>query len=282
MNILVTGSSGYIGNSFMNIFKNEYTFFKFSLLENSIESINFDNTDIILHCAAIVHQKVMNDDEKYTDINMRYPVKLAKEAKKHGVKHFVFISTIAVYGDDALLLKEDTRCNPITSYGKSKLEAEQKLLELKNNNFQISIIRPPIVYGKNAPGNMKILLNLIKNVFVLPFAKIDNKRSMVYIGNLCHLLNEVIRQRKSGIFLASDDETISTSKLIRLIANSLEKKIYLIRIPLFETLLHLLKPSFHKKLYGSLEIDNTLTKKELNLKNPYSVEDGIKLMIQDK
>ena len=102
---------------------------------------------------------------------------------------------------------------------------------------------------------------------------------MVYIGNLCHLVDVVIEQQQNGIFLASDDEPLSTSKLIELIAKNLDKKIYLIKIPFFETLLKILKPSFHKRLYGSLEVDNSITKEKLNLKNPYSVEDGIRLMI---
>jgi len=75
---------------------------------------------------------------------------------------------------------------------------------------------------------------------------------------------------------------LSTSRLIELIAKNLDKKIYLLKIPFFESLLKILKPSFHKRLYGSLEIDNTITKDKLNLKNPYSVEDGIKLMIKEE
>ncbi len=120
---------------------------------------------------------------------------------------------------------------------------------------------------------------MVNKVPLLPFGNIKNKRSMVYIGNLCHLVDEVITQEKSGIFLASDDEAISTSRLIELIAKNLDKKIYIVKIAFFESLLKILKPSFHKRLYGSLEVDNSITKEKLNLKNPYSVEDGIKLMI---
>ena len=102
---------------------------------------------------------------------------------------------------------------------------------------------------------------------------------MVYIGNLCHLVYEIITQEKSGIFLASDDEPLSTTRLIELISKNLDKKIYLVKIPFFESLLKIVKPSFHKRLYGSLEIDNSITKEKLNLQNPYSIEDGIRLMI---
>ncbi|MGM0520220.1 MAG: NAD-dependent epimerase/dehydratase family protein, partial [Campylobacterota bacterium] len=76
-----------------------------------------------------------------------------------------------------------------------------------------------------------------------------------------------------------DDEPLSTTRLIELIAKNLDKKVYLIKIPFFETILKLLKPSFHKRLYGSLEVDNSITKEKLNLKNRYSVEEGIRLML---
>jgi UDP-glucose 4-epimerase len=104
---------------------------------------------------------------------------------------------------------------------------------------------------------------------------------MVYVGNLCHLIDEIIIQQKSGIFLASDNEPLSTTKLIELIANGLNKKVYLLKIPFFENLLKLVKPSIYKRLYENLEVDNNETKIKLNLTNPYSVEDGIKLMLKD-
>ena len=277
--ILITGSNGYLGSSFIKQNKNKYEFEKFSLLNQKIEDINFDRIDIILHCAALVHQKVEHSYEKYHDINVEYPVKLEKLAKRNGVKQFVFISTIAVYGEEEEKLDENTICNPTTPYGKSKLEAEKELLKLNDDNFTVSIVRPPMIYGKNAPGNIDSLVKLVKKLPIIPLANIENKRSFISIHNLCYIINEVILQKKSGIFLACDDEPLSTSRLIELVAKNLDKKIYLVKIPFFESLLKILKPSFHKRLYGSLEIDNSITKEKLNLKNPYSVEDGIKLMI---
>jgi UDP-glucose 4-epimerase len=103
---------------------------------------------------------------------------------------------------------------------------------------------------------------------------------MVYVGNLCHIVDVLIEKKISGLFLASDDIAISTTKLIELIAKGLDKKVYLLKIPFFESFLKLLKPSFHKRLYGSLEVNNTHTKKVLELENLYSVEDGVGFMIQ--
>jgi UDP-glucose 4-epimerase len=277
--VLITGTSGYLGHSFINAYKNKYKFKKFSLLKENLEDINFDGINIVLHCAALVHQKVEHSYKKYYEINVEYPVKLAKFAKQRGVKQFVFISTISVYGEYEEKLDENTICNPISFYGKSKLEAEKELLKLNDDSFIVSIIRPPMIYGKNAPGNIDSLVKLVKKLPIIPLGKIENKRSFISIQNLCFIINEIITQEKQGIFLASDDEPLSTSRLIELIAKNLDKKIYLIKIPFFESLLELLKPSFHKRLYESLEIDNSITKEKLNLKNPYSVEDGIKLMI---
>ncbi|MGJ0366253.1 NAD-dependent epimerase/dehydratase family protein [Aliarcobacter cryaerophilus] len=279
---LITGSTGYLGDCFINQYKSKYIYERFSLLNKKIEDIKFDNINAILHCAALVHQKIEHPYEKYHEINVDYPVKLAKLAKENGVKQFVFISTIAVYGEDKEKLDENTICNPITPYGKSKLEAEKELLKLNDDNFVVSIIRPPMIYGKNAPGNIDSLVKLVKRIPIIPLTNIENKRSFISINNLCYIINEVILQKKSGIFLASDDEPLSTSKLIELITKNLDKKIYLIKVPFFESLLKILKPSFYKRLYGSLEVDNSITKEKLNLKNPYSVEDGIRFMIKGR
>ncbi len=279
MKILVTGSNGYLGSVFFNKYNNKYKFEKFSLLIQKLEDINFYAIELVLHCAALVHQKVEHPYEKYHEINVEYPLKLAKLAKENGVKQFVFISTIAVYGEDEEKLDENTICNPIKPYGKSKLESEKELLKLNDDNFVVSIIRPPMVYGKDAPGNIDSLIKLVKKLPIIPLGGIENKRSFISIQNLCHMIDEVIIQQKAGIFLASDDESLSTTRLIELIAKNLDKKIYLLKIPFFETLLKIVKPSFHKRLYGSLEVDDSITKEKLNLKNPYSVEDGIKLMI---
>ncbi len=93
------------------------------------------------------------------------------------------------------------------------------------------------------------------------------------------MIDAVIQKKQKGVLLASDDKSLSTTGLIELIATNLEKKIYLIQIPFFETLLKLLKPTLHKKLYESLEVDNSATKKVLGLENPYDVETGVRLMM---
>ena len=281
MKLLITGSTGFVGSYFVSKYKDKYEIKTFSFLKDDINTLDCNEIDVVFHLSALVHQMNEVDAIEYEKVNVRQTLDLAKKAKESGVKHFVFMSTVKVYGEEtSSVYTENTICNPEDEYGKSKLKAELELLKLENENFKNSILRTPIIYGYGVKANIKNLVNLVNKVPVLPFGKIDNRRSMVYVGNICHLVDEIITQQKAGIFLASDDEPLSTSMLIKLIAKNLRKRVYLIKIPFFESFLKILKPSFHKRLYGSLEIDNTITREKLNLINPYSVEKGIRLMIK--
>ena len=281
MKLLITGASGFVGSYFIDKYKDKYEIKTFSFLKDDFESLDCSDVDVVFHLSALVHKMGGASTDEYEKVNVTQTLELAKKAKASGVGHFIFMSTVKVYGEESDdKYTENSVCNPEDEYGKSKLKAEKELLKLEDENFKISIIRTPIVYGHGVKANIKSLINLVKKVPILPFGGIDNKRSMVYIGNLCHLVDVVIEQQKAGIFLASDDEPLNTSKLVELIAKNLDKKVYLIKMPFFESLLNLLKPSFHKRLYGSLEVDNSITKEKLNLKNRYSVEDGIQFMIK--
>ncbi|RXJ83089.1 NAD-dependent epimerase/dehydratase family protein [Arcobacter cloacae] len=282
MKLLITGSSGFVGNYFINKYKNKYNIKTFSFLKDETHTLDCSDIDVVFHLSALVHQMGGASCEEYEKVNVTQTLQLAKKAKESGVKQFVFMSTVKVYGEETdSVYTEKSPCTPEDEYGKSKLKAEFELQKLEDEDFKVSIIRTPIIYGYGVKANIKNLVNLVNKVSILPFGNIQNKRSMVYIGNLCYVVDEVITQQKSGIFLASDDEPLSTSRLIELIAKNLDKKIYLIKVPFFESLLKLLKPSFYKRLYGSLEVDNSITKEKLNLKNPYSVEDGIRAMIKE-
>ena len=283
MKLLITGSSGFVGSYFINKYKDKYEIKTFSFLKDNINNLDCTDIDVVFHLSALVHQMGGASKEEYEKVNVIQTLKLAKKAKKDGVKHFVFMSTVKVYGEETdSVYTEKSICNPEDEYGKSKLKAEFELNKLKDEDFKVSVIRTPIIYGYGVKANIKNLVGLVNKVCLLPFGKIKNRRSMVYIGNLCHLVYVTIEQKKSGIFLACDDKTLSTTRLIELIAKNLDKKMYLIKVPFFESLLKILKPSFHKRLYGSLEVDNIMTKEKLNLKNPYSVEDGIRFMIKGR
>ncbi len=302
MKLLVTGANGFVGSYFTEKYKDKYKIQKFSFLNDDFNTLDCSEVDVVFHLSALVHQMGGASADEYERMNVVKTLKLAKKAKESGAKQFVFMSTVKVYGEETNdVYTENSKCNPEDEYGKSKLKAEQELSKLVSEDFVVSIVRTPIVYGFGVKANIKNLVSLVKKVPFLPFSGIENRRSMVYVGNLCHLVDEVIGfqiefgmtgvdefgMTSGNIFLASDDEPLSTTRLVELIAKELNKKIYLIKIPFFESLLKLLKPSFHKRLYGSLEVDNSLTKERLfeipnrvgNDVMPYSVEEGVRLMI---
>lgn len=278
MKLLLTGANGFVGSYFTRQYKDKYDIQAFSFLQDDFEALHVKGVDVVFHLSALVHQPNANE-ELYQKINVENTLLLAQKAKEEGVRHFIFMSTVAVYDETLNVLCESSQCAPIFPYGISKLEAEKQLLALSDERFKISIVRPPMVYGFDAPGNIKSLIRLINKIPILPFGNINNKRSFVFVGNLCALVDAIIQTGKAGIFLASDDRALSTTELIELIASAMSKKVYLLAVPFFPTLLRWLKPSLHKRLFESLEVDNAHTKKVLGFTNPYSVEEGIRLML---
>ena len=277
-NLLLTGSSGFIGQYFFQNYASKYNIKTFSFLNDSFELLKLEEIDTVIHLSALVHQMGGATKEEYYKVNVNQTVALAKRAKRRGVLHFIFMSSVKVYGEETdTPYTEQSKCLPQDDYGKSKLMAEEELKLLEDDDFRVSIIRTPIVYGYGVKANIKNLIHLVDKVPILPFGDINNRRSMVYIGNLCYLIDCVVQQSKRGVFLASDDETYSTKKLILLIAEKLNKRVFLLKIPFFKKILKIAKPSFYKRLYESLEIDNQWSKRELKLDNPYSFEDGIDL-----
>ena len=326
MKLLLTGASGFIGNYFINKYSEKYNVQKFSFLNDNFNALHVEGVDFVIHLSALVHQMGGASSDEYDRINVVQTLDLARKAKESGVKQFVFMSSVKVYGEESeSAYSEDTVCEPQDEYGKSKLKAERELQKLEDDDFIVSIVRTPIVYGYGVKANIKNLVSLVSKVPVLPFGGIENRRSMVYVGNLCWLVDLVIGFRvkpgmtngepgmmngeagvtndnpgvtndepgvtnseASGVFLASDAKPLSTTRLIELIADGLGKKVYLIHVPFFESFLKLVKPSFYKRLYGSLEVDASLTLKRLvaagyseaEATPPFSVEDGIGLMLK--
>ena len=281
MKLLLTGSSGFIGNYFQNNYGDKYNIETFSFLKDNLDSLDLRQIDTVIHLSALVHQMGGAAKEEYTRVNVDNTLVLAQKAKQNGVKQFIFMSTVKVYGEETdTPYTEITKCEPQDDYGKSKLEAEKLLMKMEDDDFTVSILRTPIVYGKGVKANILNLVKLVDKVPILPFGSIKNRRSMVYIGNLCDMIDRLCECKKSGTFLAGDNIPVSTTGLIEIIAKVREKKIVLINIPLFPYLLKTVKPSFYKRLYESLEVDNRWSKKVLNFENKVSTEEGIRKMIE--
>jgi len=296
MKILFTGASGFVGTYFIEHYKKKYNIETFSFLKDDFSSLHVEGVDVVVHLSALVHQMGGASTDEYERVNVTQTLQLANKAKESGVKHFVFMSSVKVYGEESdVCYAESTLCNPQDEYGKSKLKAEKELQKLEDDDFVVSIIRTPIVYGYGVKANIKNLVNLVRKVPVLPFGGIKNRRSMIYVGNLCFFIDVIIEKRANGIFLVADEKPLSTTKLIELIADALGRRVYLVRVPFFEGLLKLVKPSFHKRLFESLEVENSKTLIRLfgegrpslpssgdaaEVLLPFSVEEGIKLMIE--
>lgn len=281
MKVLLTGSSGFIGSYFQKNYARKYAIQSFSFLKDDLNTLHVKEIDVVIHLSALVHQMSGACDEAYERVNVKQTLELALKAKESGVKQFIFMSTVKVYGEESNIpYTEISSCHPEDAYGRSKLKAERELQKLVSEDFIVSIIRTPIVYGYGVKANMKNLMKLVENIFILPFGGIVNKRSFVYIGNLCSLIDVIIKSTKNGIFLAGDDNPLSTTQLIEYIANFQGKKRLLLNSLFFGTLLKCFKPSFYKRLFENLEVDNKYTKEVLNFKNPYSVREGIQLMVQ--
>lgn len=262
--VLVTGEYGYIGTEF----------YKWTKLNSPQISINFVNVksddwkeksfsgyDAVLHLAGIAHSS-RNPKLKdlYYRVNRDLTVNLAKKSKNDGVNQFIFMSSIIVYGEGNLSgTKIDKNTIPVPSnfYGDSKLQAEILIKELEDRNFNISVIRPPMIYGKNAKGNYSKLSKLAKLTPVFP--DFYNERSMLHIDNLSSFIAAVILKNARGTFFPQNKSYVTTAELVKTIAEVNDKKVIL--VPGFDFLIKKLigKQEIFNKLFGNLVYDQQLS-----------------------
>jgi nucleoside-diphosphate-sugar epimerase len=204
-----------------------------SVRDDSWSNHDFSSYDAVIHVAAIVHQNNLQDRDLYFRVNRDIPKAICSHAIQHGVKQFVFLSTMGVYGISPSLkgvgkISPTSECHPRTAYGESKLEAEACLQELQQQHqFALSIIRPPMIYGRNCPGNyFHRLTKMGRWLPIFPLAR-ENRLSMLGINNLCELLRLIVVTESSGIFCPDDLDGYGTQDRIKLIAETYKHKIHL-------------------------------------------------------
>lgn len=232
--ILITGKNSYIGTSLENWLMKEpdkYYVDRVSTRDDLWKEKNLSSYDVVFHVAAVVHQREKPEmKELYFKVNRDLPIELAKKSKLAGVSQFIFMSTMAVYGENGKLGQEvvinrNTLVNPKTFYGISKVEAEAELNKLNGDGFRVVVLRPPMVYGPDCPGNYARLEKLAIKSPVFPM--IDNKRSMLHIDKLCQSLKEYINEEVEGLYFPQDDEYVNTSLMVKELAEKNGKSIYL-------------------------------------------------------
>lgn len=254
--ILVTGVGSYIGQSlikYLNQWPKQYQVEGVTTHDGAWKETDFSQYDVVYHTAGIAHRKETKENTHlYYEVNRDLTIAVAGKAKMQGVKQFIFLSSISVYGLDTGVINEATPLNPRTHYGKSKLEAEQKLQQLADETFNITILRPPMVYGKNCKGNFQKLVRLVE---ILPiFPRCNNQRSMIYIDNLSEFVRVCIDKELSGVFFPQNKEYVCTDELVRMIARQKNKPMIISSV--LGVIVKFLQPfsSRLRKAFGSLTI----------------------------
>lgn len=224
--VLITGANSYIGTSFERYIKENYLddfqIDTLDMLNPEWKEYDFSKYDSVFHVAGIAHADVGNvrDERKqlYYKVNCDLAYETAQKAKEAKVKQFIYMSSIIVYGESApygktKIITKNTKPKPANFYGDSKLQAEIKLSVLQDDNFNLAIIRPPMIYGPNSKGNYQLLSKLAHKLPCFP--NIKNQRSMLYIGNLCEFVQLLIRNNEAGLYFPQNAEYASTTEIVK-------------------------------------------------------------------
>lgn len=298
MTILVTGSTGFVGQNLTQLnqnfrcvvragkphsFSDSYTV---PTIDASTDwSHCFHGVNAIIHLAGLAHNKLYTDAE-YRSVNTEGTLRLAEKAAEASVKRFVFVSSIGVNGANSYerAFSPSDVAKPHNSYAHSKYEAELGLWEIsKKTGLEVVVIRPTLVYGPDAPGNFGALTNLINQLPLLPFGMADNLRSFIAVQNLVDLLITCAEHpnAKGHTFLASDGISLSTKEFSNAIANGLDRKVIQLPIPL--KLLHTVglltgRRAMIEQLFGNLQVDSSNLKELLGWTPPVTMMEAMALL----
>ncbi len=234
--VLITGADSYIGVSFERYaarhFAAQLSTDTVDMRDDSWRRKDFSLYDIVYHVAGIAHADTGRTDEaakkKYYAINTDLAIETCQKAKKEGVRQFIFMSSAIIYGDCASYGKRkritrSTLPQPSGFYGDSKWQADQGVRESGSSSFTVTVVRPPMIYGKGSKGNYPVLAGLARKLPVFP--DVDNERSVLYIENLCEFLSQVMIRGRGGVFWPQNREYVSTGDMVKIIAKASGHKI---------------------------------------------------------
>ncbi|HBL84299.1 MAG: NAD-dependent epimerase [Clostridiales bacterium GWF2_38_85] len=225
--ILITGANSYIGTSFENYLKqwpDEYRVDTIDMIDGSWKEKSFSGYDTVFHVAGIAHIKeTKKNSHLYFEINRNLAIETAKKAKADGVRQFIFLSSMSVYGMETGVITKETKPFPKSNYGKSKYQAENEIVKLSHIEYKVAILRPPMVYGNGCKGNFQSLVNVTRRFSVFP--RYENKRSMIFIDNLSSFVKMTIDDNLSSVMFPQNDEYACTDTIVLLIGKVIGKTI---------------------------------------------------------
>jgi len=282
--IYLTGSSGFVGKSFLNYFKRDNV-----RISSRGKESNIDGAEVVIHLAGKAHDlKNTAISQEYYEVNTELTKKVYDAFLGSEASVFITLSTVKAVADDVDgILIEDHGANPITHYGKSKLLAEQYIYAKGiPDDKRVYVLRPCMIHGPGNKGNLNLLHNLVSNNIPWPLGAFDNRRSFCSIDNLMFIFKELIERVDipSGIYNLADDEPLSTNELIVLIAQSQNRRPHLWHISkkLIENVailgdkLHLpLNTERLQKLTSSYVVSNAKIKSAIGKPLPVSSREGL-------
>jgi nucleoside-diphosphate-sugar epimerase len=283
--IFITGSSGFVGTYLKKSYHKKYNFTEFNRSQSSIEILE----DTVVHLAGKAHDlRKVSSEIDYYQINTELTKTIFNAFLKSTANVFIMLSSVKATADQIdSILTEDHISNPITHYGKSKLLAEQYILSKSiSDDKRVYILRPCMIHGPGNKGNLNLLFNIVSKGFPWPLGAFENKRSFCSIDNLCFIINELINNKQipSGIYNVADDKPLATNYLIKLIAQSQEKKFRIWNIPqyiikLISKMGDVLKLPLNterlNKLTETYIVSNKKIITAINKQLPLSAEDGL-------
>lgn len=266
--ILITGRNSYVGNSvkeYLLKWPKKYLVEEISVRDGEWKNLNFSKYDVIFHVAGIAHinsKRIMEEKKNlYYKVNTELTELVAKKAKEDGVKQFIYMSSMSVYGDSApiggkKIISKSTKMKPTNVYGDSKLQAEIRLSKLEDSKFKVALLRPPMIYGAGCKGNYQTLRKIALKLPVFP--KVKNERSMIYIENFAEFIKQAVDGGYSGVYCPANKETVATYGIVREIAKCHGRRILI--VPGFGWLLKIMShfAPIVNKAFGNMVYDREL------------------------
>ena len=260
--ILITGADSYIGTFFTAFvssrYPGEYSIDTIDMVDGSWRQKSFAGYDAVFHVAGLAHQRITPEMvDAYYAVNRDLAVETAKKAKADGAGQFIFLSSMNIYGLGTGVITADTIPTPTNHYGKSKWQAEQGLMPLADDNFTVTVLRPPMVYGKDCKGNFRTLYRLVEKSPIFP--RIHNARSLLHIDNLSGFVKKCVDERLSGVYFPQNKEYVDTYMIAEELAAAMGKKLYFswlagLAVSALRLFLPVAKKAFGSLIYKDMEV----------------------------